>query len=181
MNNASKNAGLICCAFVMCAALGLLGCSAQATSSSTNSTASSASSAVSAASSASSAVEANADAAAQAISIQANGATFTAQLEDNSSAAALAELLASGPITIDMHDYSNFEKVGNLGTSLPTNNEQITTVAGDVILYQGNQITIYYDQNSWNFTRLGHIENATRETLLEALGTGDVEVTLSLV
>ena len=90
------------------------------------------------------------------------------------------ELLANGPCTIQMSDYGNFEKVGPLGQSLPTNNQQITTEAGDIILYQGNQITICYDRNSWNFTRLGKINGVTSQQLRDILGSGDVSVTFSL-
>ena len=79
-----------------------------------------------------------------------------------------------------MSGYGNFEKVGPLGQSLPTNNQQITTEAGDIILYQGNQITIYYDRNSWNFTRLGKINDVTSQQLRDILGSGDVNVTFSL-
>ena len=79
-----------------------------------------------------------------------------------------------------MSDYGYFEKVGPLGQSLPTNNQQITTEAGDIILYQGNQITIYYDRNSWNFTRLGKINGVTSQQLRDILGSGDVNVTFSL-
>lgn len=117
---------------------------------------------------------------ADSIYIHANGSTFKAKLADNSSAEALAELLKNGDITVDMSDYGNFEKVGPLAASLPTNDEQITTEAGDLILYQGNNIVIYYDTNSWNFTRLGKIEGATKEELLNVLGSGDVTVTFSL-
>ncbi|MCM1228078.1 MAG: cyclophilin-like fold protein [Clostridium sp.] len=105
---------------------------------------------------------------------------LTATLVENSSTEALIEILEENPLTIDMSDYSNFEKVGSLGTSLPRNDEQITTEPGDLILYQGNSFVIYYDTNSWNFTRLGKINNATTESLLEILGDGDVTVTLSL-
>ena len=112
--------------------------------------------------------------------ITVNGTTLTATLANNSSAEAFRELLASGPRTIQMSDYGNFEKVGPLGQSLPTNNQQITTEAGDIILYQGNQITIYYDRNSWNFTRLGKINGVTSQQLRDILGSGDVSVTFSL-
>ncbi len=115
------------------------------------------------------------------INIQVGTVNFTAELMKNSSAEAFAEKLAEGPLTIEMHDYGNFEKVGALGFDLPTNNEQITTEPGDVILYLGNQITIYYDTNSWNFTRLGKIQGVTAEELKSALGAGDVIVTFSLV
>ncbi|MBQ7670337.1 MAG: hypothetical protein IJS45_06410 [Clostridia bacterium] len=105
---------------------------------------------------------------------------FYANLEDNSSAKALIEKLNSGPVTVEMHDYGNFEKVGFLPWELPRNDENITTVPGDIILYQGNQITIYYDENSWSFTRLAKIENTSKEELLAALGDGDVFVSLYL-
>ena len=114
------------------------------------------------------------------LTLTVNGTTLTATLADNSSARALRELLADGPVTIDMRDYGNMEKVGSLGTSLPTNNEQITTQPGDIILYQGNQITIYYDTNSWSLTRLGKINNTTAQELRALLGSGNVSVTLSL-
>jgi len=114
------------------------------------------------------------------LSIQVGDTTLQARLAGNSSAAALAALLEEGPIELNLHDYGSFEKVGPLPQSLPTNDEQITTEPGDVILYQGNQITIYYDVNSWSFTRLAKIEGTTTEELLSVLGEGDVEVTLSL-
>ena len=79
-----------------------------------------------------------------------------------------------------MSDYARMEKVGPLGQSLPTNNEQITTQAGDLILYQGNQFVIYYAPNSWNFTRLGRIQDVSVAELRNILGSGDVSVTLSL-
>lgn len=106
--------------------------------------------------------------------------TWTVELESNKSATALVELLQKGDVTVHAHDYGDFEKVGNFGTSLPRTDKQITTKPGDLILYQGNQITLYYDTNSWNFTKLGHIEGATREGLLKVLGSGDVDLVLSL-
>lgn len=114
------------------------------------------------------------------IAAQIGDKILTIKLEENSSAQALKDLLAKGPITIEMHDYSNFEKVGELGTRLPQNNVRITTEPGDVILYQGNSITIYYDTNTWNFTRLGKVQNVTPEELKGILGEDDVTVTFSL-
>lgn len=114
------------------------------------------------------------------VKITAGDTTFTATLADNSSVEALKELLAEGALTIDMHDYANMEKVGPIGTNLPRNDEQISTGAGDIILYQGNSLVIYYDTNSWNFTRIGKIEDVTGEELLKAFGDGDVTVTFSL-
>ena len=101
-----------------------------------------------------------------------------ATLVDNSSTAALIELLKDNPLTISMHDYGNMEKVGPIGTSLPKNDEQITTGPGDLILYQGNALVIYYAPNSWNFTRLGKIDNVSQQELKNILGDGDVNVML---
>ena len=106
------------------------------------------------------------------------GTTFSATFADNSGAQALKELLADGDITIEMSDYAGFEKVGSLGQSLPTSNSQTTTQAGDIVLYQGNQIVIFYGSNSWSYTRLGKIDDLTGWT--EALGSGSVSVTFSL-
>lgn len=112
--------------------------------------------------------------------ITAGETVFTAVFSDNSSAEAFKNLIAEKPLTVDMHDYGSFEKVGEIGDTLPRNDEQITTKPGDVILYLGTNITIYYDTNSWNFTRLGKIQDATKENLLAALGDGNVTVTFSL-
>ena len=100
--------------------------------------------------------------------------TLTATLADNSSAKAFYTLLQKGSVTVNMHDYGSFEKVGPLPQSLPRNDTQITTTAGDIILYQGNQITIYYDRNSWTFTRLGKVDNVTQAELKKILGSGNV-------
>jgi len=114
------------------------------------------------------------------IVISVNGHTLTATLAQNSSGEALKKLLEDGPMTISMRDYGDMEKVGDIGTSLPTNDEQITTEAGDLILYMGSAFVIYYAPNSWNFTRLGKIDNITAQELKNILGDGSVEVTLSL-
>ena len=106
---------------------------------------------------------------------------LSATLSDNSSATAFYELLKKGPVTIKMRDYGNFEKVGPLGTTLPRNDTQITTSAGDIILYQGNQITIYYDTNSWNFTRLGKVDGVTQAELKKILGKGDVTAVFEIL
>ena len=106
--------------------------------------------------------------------------TLIIKPEDNSSAEALIELLKRGDIAVAMHDYGGFEKVGSLGASIPTNDERITTEPGDLILYQGNQITIYYDTNTWSFTRLGKVQGMTTEQIFEVLGDGDPTVVFSL-
>lgn len=103
---------------------------------------------------------------------------WSATFENNSSAEGFQKLLSQGPLTIEMDDYGGFEKVGPLGTTLPCNDTRITTEPGDVILYQGNQITIYYGTNSWNFTRLAKIDDPS--SLQEKLGDGTVSVMFSL-
>ncbi len=105
---------------------------------------------------------------------------LTATLADNSTAKALTELLSEGPVTIDMKDYASMEKVGGLPCSLPRNDESIQAEAGDLILYQGNAFVIYYAPNSWNFTRIGRIDNTSAVELKKILGRGNVSVTLSL-
>ncbi|MCI8699351.1 MAG: aldo/keto reductase [Oscillospiraceae bacterium] len=114
--------------------------------------------------------------------IQIGGTVWTAALEDDPSVTAWKELLSKGPLTVDMSDYGGFEKVGGIGTTLPQSNRQITTKPGDIILYQGNSVAIYYDENTWSFTRLGHIDGVTESQLREVLkaGGGNVSATFSL-
>ena len=114
------------------------------------------------------------------LKIHVNDTTFTATFEENSSAKAFAEFLAQGDLTLDMHDYGSFEKVADLPRSFPRNDKQIDTDAGDIILYQGNSITIYYDKNSWNFTRLARIDNVNKKRLQQILGKGNVKATFSV-
>lgn len=112
------------------------------------------------------------------MNVQVGDSVFTAVLEENEAVDALVEMMEDGPVTIQMSDYAGFEKVGSLGTSLPASNSQTTTRAGDIVLYQGNQIVMFYGSNSWSYTRLGHIEDLTGWE--EALGNGDVTAVFSL-
>ena len=107
--------------------------------------------------------------------------TLPMTLVKNNATEALMAALAANPITYEADDYGGFEKVGALGMSLPTNNQQLTTQAGDVILYSGNQIVLFYGSNSWSYTRLGRIEYESLEQLKSFLkaGQGRVSVTLS--
>ena len=105
---------------------------------------------------------------------------LTIKPENNSSAKAFMALLRKNDLTVEMHDYGNFEKVGSIGSNLPRNDKPITTKAGDVILYQGNQITIYYDENSWSFTKLGEVQGVGQQELKSILGEGHVSVRFSL-
>ena len=100
--------------------------------------------------------------------------------EDNESVEALRDLVKDEPLTIQMSMYSTFEQVGSLGTSLPRNDVQTTTEAGDIVLYSGNQIVIFYGSNSWAYTRFGKITDKTASEMAELLGNGDVSITISL-
>lgn len=112
------------------------------------------------------------------MNVQVGDAVFSATLEENEAVTAFVEMMREGLVVIQMSDYSGFEKVGPLGTSLPASNSQTTTHAGDIVLYSGNQIVIFYGSNSWSYTRLGHIDDLTGWE--EALGRGDVTVIFSL-
>lgn len=100
--------------------------------------------------------------------------------EDNESVSALTELLREQPLSIQMSMYGDFEQVGSFGKSLPREDEQTTTQAGDIVLYSGSQIVVFYGSNSWAYTRLGRITDKSTEELAELLGSGDVTITLEL-
>ncbi len=107
-----------------------------------------------------------------------NGAVFQADFADTTGAQALKELLAQGSLTIEMDDYAGFEKVGALGRSLPASDVQTTAQLGDIVLYQGSQIVLFYGINSWSYTRLGKIADLSGWE--DALGSGSVSVTFAL-
>ena len=108
-----------------------------------------------------------------------NGETISVAWEDNESVAALMDLVSEEALSIQMSMYGGFEQVGNLGTSLPRNDKQITTEAGDIFLYSGNQIVMFYDSHSWSYTRLGKVTGMTKSELEDLLGNGDVTITIS--
>ena len=112
------------------------------------------------------------------MNVQIGTYTFTAALEDNAAVQELVEMMQAEPVTIHMSDYSGFEKVGPLGRSLTTSNSQTTTAAGDIELYNGNNIVMFYGSNSWSYTRIGKIEDLTDWT--SALGSGDVTAIFTL-
>ena len=100
--------------------------------------------------------------------------------EDNESVESLKELASKGTITIDMSMYGGFEQVGPIGSTLPSNDEQITTESGDIVLYSGNQIVIFYGSNSWAYTRLGKVQDMSASELEGLLGNGDVTLTITI-
>ena len=110
--------------------------------------------------------------------VEVSDRVFSTAFADNSSAQALMEKLGGGVLELSLHDYGGFEKVGELPWTLPENNASITTKPGDIILYQGRQLSICYDENTWSLTRLASLDGATKEDLLDVLGDGDVTVKL---
>ena len=98
--------------------------------------------------------------------------------EENEAVDALAELTAGDWHDFQLSMYGGFEQVGSLGSSLPAGDEQITAEVGDIVLYQGSQIVVFYGSNSWSYTKLGHINGKTPEELEELLGNGDVTVSI---
>ena len=99
--------------------------------------------------------------------------------EDNAAVQALTELCRNHPLTIQMSMYGGFEQVGSIGTDLPQNDVQTTTSSGDIVLYSGNQMVVFYGSNSWEYTRLGRITDKTQAELTELLSNGNVTITLS--
>ena len=116
------------------------------------------------------------------IQLTISGTTLPVLIEDNVATRALVAALREGSITYTARDYGGFEKVGALGRSLPTSDTDITTQAGDVILYNGDNIVLFYGSNSWSYTRLGKIQYKTLNELKSFLkaGGGNISVTLSL-
>ena len=114
------------------------------------------------------------------IIIDVNDNKLTAALADSTAAKELAEKLKAEPITVTLNEYGGFEKVGKLPWSLTRTDASTETEPCDIMLYQGNQMTIFYNSNSWSYTKLGSIENTTQEELKALFGEGDVTVTLSL-
>ena len=113
------------------------------------------------------------------LKLEIDGTELSVVWEDNESVAALTGLASEGPISVELSMYGGFEQVGSLGARLPRNDTQIKTQAGDIVLYAGDQIVLFYGSNAWAYTRLGHIELSAAE-LSELLGHGDVTLLLSV-
>ena len=114
------------------------------------------------------------------IMLKVNNRELEVKLEDNETTKELVEKLKNGDIKVNANEYGGFEKVGNLGFNLPKNDTHITTSAGDIVLYQGNQISLFYNSNSWNYTRIGKIQNISESELKKILGTENADMIFSL-
>lgn len=110
--------------------------------------------------------------------IDMNGKTFTATLEDNVAAKELYEIIRTEGLTVEMSDYSGFEKVGSLGRTLTADDKQTRTKSGDIVLYNGSQLVMFYGTNSWSYTRLGKIDDLSGWE--QALGGGDITAEFSV-
>ncbi len=114
------------------------------------------------------------------VKVQINEDIFDVELENNSAAQELIKELEKGNITVNATEYGGFEKVGELGFSLPTSDENINTEPGDIVLYQGDKVSLFYGSHSWSYTKLGKIDNISSNELKEVLGQGNVTLVFSL-
>ena len=114
------------------------------------------------------------------VKVQINEDIFDVELENNSAAQELIKELEKGNITVNATEYGGFEKVGELGFSLPTSDENINTEPGDIVLYQGDKVSLFYGSHSWSYTKLGKIDNISSNELKEVLGPGNVTLVFSL-
>ncbi|MBQ9359231.1 MAG: hypothetical protein IJT95_06785 [Abditibacteriota bacterium] len=114
------------------------------------------------------------------MTVKAGDRTFYADLEDNPSARAFRDRLSPAALEVEMKDYGGFEKVGGLPWKLPQTNKRLEARPGDIVLYGGDRITVYYGENTWDLTLLARISNKSAEELREFLGDGDVTVTFAL-
>ena len=114
------------------------------------------------------------------VKVKINDDVFDVKLENNSATQELIKELKKGNVTVNATEYGGFEKVGDLGFSLPTSDENIGTTPGDIVLYQGDKISLFYGSHSWSYTKLGKIDNVDSNKLKEVLGSGDVKLEFSL-
>ena len=113
------------------------------------------------------------------MTLKINDEEVNVKWEDNGSVRALAELAAEGPVIVNSSQYGGFEQVGAIGTALPSNDSNMRTKPGDIVLYSGSNMVVFYGSNSWSYTMLGHIENESEDELTDLLGSGDVTITLT--
>jgi hypothetical protein len=114
------------------------------------------------------------------VKVKINDEVFDVKLENNFATQDLIKELKKGNITVNASEYGGFEKVGDLGFSLPTSDENIGTNPGDIVLYQGDKISLFYGSHSWSYTKLGKIDNVDSNKLKEVLGSGDVTLEFTL-
>lgn len=99
--------------------------------------------------------------------------------EDNDSVAEIISIVNNDSLTVEMSMYGGFEQVGELGRNITRNDRQMTTSYGDIVLYSGSNIVIFYGSNSWSYTKLGHVDLSQQE-MTDLLGNGDIRITLTM-
>lgn len=114
------------------------------------------------------------------VQVKINDNVFDVKLEDNSASKDFIKELKKGNVTVNASEYGGFEKVGNLGFLLPTSDEKVDTTPGDIVLYQGDKISLFYGSHSWSYTKLGRLVNVDSDKLKEVLGSGNVTLEFSL-
>lgn len=114
------------------------------------------------------------------ISMTIDDTDVTVVWEDNESVMALKEFIADKPLVIDASAYGGFEQVGSLGTTLPSDDEQIQTKAGDIMLYSSDQIVVFFGTNSWSYTPLGRITDKSDQELEDLLKGDNVKIKLEM-
>lgn len=117
----------------------------------------------------------------QELSLSVNGTSLAVTWEDNESVAELADLAAQTEVTVNTHRYGGFEQVGSLPQSITNNDGQMTAVPGDIVLYSGNSIVLFYGSNTWSYTKLGHIEGLSEDELNTMLDADETAVKLSVL
>lgn len=109
-----------------------------------------------------------------------DGTKVNVDWEDNQAVERLRDMAKDGDITIQMSMYGGFEQVGSIGQSLPRDDKQTTTRSGDIVLYSGNQMVVFYGSNNWSYTRLGHISDKDEAEMADLLSHGDAKITISM-
>ena len=112
--------------------------------------------------------------------ITVNGVTKTATLVQNKATSELISLLEKEPVSLSMTENGGFEKVGDLPQSLTTSDVRQTAQSGDIMLYVGNVLCIFYGSNTWAYTKIGTLDNMTSEEIKQFLSGNPVNVTLSI-
>ena len=105
-----------------------------------------------------------------------NGTEVSVAWEDNDS---VKEIMGAAPLTIEMSMYGGWEQVGSLGRSFTRNDVQQTAESGDIMLYSGNQLVVFYGSNSWAYTKLGKIQGLSEDEITDLLSNGDVTITIT--
>lgn len=96
--------------------------------------------------------------------------------ENNESIKQISRIASSSDIIVNTHRYGGFEQVGEIGQNIVSNNVQMTTEPGDIVLYSGNSIVIFFGSNSWSYTKLGKIKNKDLNELKQLLDKSNATI-----